>query len=395
MKITIDAESLVSGVQFVTKSFDAKNDKAFIALVVNDGEGYLSHENATSLMKAPVKVVEVSYGKGESEEEVRFALNGVFLQKLASVLSGVKGEVKLSKKLSDVTSPLRVTSPTGSFTIPVFDSKIPDLKEFDSLGYVNNFEYFDGLSRLSKICDTKHAAAVPLLSSITLDFDVQEETLTMMATDRYALGEIIVGFTGVDKEGWLEDNSPIFVPVEFATLVPASRDGGTVNLIREPASKKYGYAFDDGRVALFSLKSVSQAFMYGDQKKAAIDSITTSFRAPMAALKKALAAVSSLAWDEPNVYLNIDEDGEVTATDAHQQNVVRVPVEGFTSENNENLRIVFVREVINEALSPISTEETFCGVRSSNAPVSFRNVNDNGEAGEDAFSLAVPAVSRN
>lgn len=399
MKITVDAESLVSGVKFVSKNFDNKDDAAFIALVVGDGEGYLLHENAVSLLKAPIKISQITYGKGEEEEEVRMALNGAFLQKLASVLSRIKGEVTLSKNLKKKTSPLNVTAPTGRFTIPVFDSKVPDLKKFDSLGFVDNYEYFDSLSRLSKICDLKHGIDIPIITVITLTFDVESKSITMVATDRYALGEMKMSFTPGDDKEWLEENPTIFIPVEFSTLISPEKDGGSVNLIREPKSKKFGYAFDDGRVAMFSLKSVEKHFDHTSQKDKVLETINTTFLLPTRSLKQAISSISSLAWEENNIFLNLTEDGEVTITDSHEQNVISLPVDAIETVDEESapegdIRLAFVREVLNKGLSPITADEVVFGFLSEKAPVALRNADEDQEPTEDTFVLTAPALNK-
>lgn len=394
MKITADAESFVSGVQFVSKSFDSKNDKAFIALVVKDGEGYLSHENVSSFMKAPIDLVNVDFAKGEDQKDLRLALSGVFLQKLASVLSSVKGEVVFSKDLKKPNSPLKMVAPTGRFTIPVFDSKIPDLHKIDTLGYIDDYSYFDTLARLVKVCDYKHETRHPLLAAITVTFKPDNDKVVFMATDRYAMGEVTLDFTPVDEEGWFEENPNIFIPSEFATLIPASKTGGTVTLVRDPKTKMYGYSFDNGRVALFALKNISNPLQYVSQKVDALNSINTTFLAPLATLKKALSSVSALSWEEKNIYLNLSKDGEMSITDEHQENVISVPIENFEikDENEpEDIRISFVREVIVASLSPITSDSFQIGIKNSKAPVVMRNIDDNDEPTDETYVLAAPA----
>lgn len=395
MKIVADVESFVSAIQFVSKSFDTKNEKAFIALVIDDGQGYLSHDSISSFMKSPISLQSVTFAKGEEEEELRLALNGAFLQKLGSVLSGAKGEMVLSKDLTKNNSPLRVVAPTGRFTIPIFDSKIPDLKKVDSLGFIDDYRYFDTLARLSKICDTKHETGVALLSTITVTFDSTEKTVSLMATDRYAMGEVVLDFTPEDEEAWLEDNPKIFIPSEFTTLIPPSKDGGVVNLVREPVSKKYGYAFDDGRVALFALKDIANALEYGKQKEEVLNSIEKTFLAPLVPFKKALNNVAALSWEEQEIFVNISASGNVAITDLHQENIVAVPTEDFKVKDgveSENIRIAFVREVILEALAPVTSESLMMGVKNAKAPVTFRNVNEENEPTDDTYILAIPVA---
>ena len=83
MKLTVDAKTFVDAIQWATKSFDGKNDRAFVALsVTKKGEAFLAHSNSTSYMKRYFTVVETEL----EEDELVIALEGRFMQVLPSAI---------------------------------------------------------------------------------------------------------------------------------------------------------------------------------------------------------------------------------------------------------------------------------------------------------------------
>lgn len=391
MKLTVDAKNLVESITWVTKNYDSKDDKAYVALGVSeDGESYLSHANQTSYIEGRLPIVSVDFS-GDSESSAELALEGKFLQRLASALGTATGNVELSKSLDKPKTSLDVKSSHGKFTIPLVDAVVAAAPEMTNLGEVDDNEYFDSIQRLAKLCDAVNAGYLPVLGTVDLKLDAEEGKLSMMATDRYALGEIVVDFTPDAAAGdILEDLSNLLLPHENAQLVSPSKGLSTsITLVYEEEGKKFGYAFADGRVALFSLSNTSP-LAYGDLKKAASSKTKSSMTVSTSDLKKAIGIVSSLAWEEDSVWLDISKDGGLVVSDSHKTNTLAVDSENLVVD--ADLRVKFIRPVINEAFSPVSTGKM--NLKWADAANAFilEPVLDDGSAVENVFILASPSA---
>lgn len=390
MKLTVDAKNFVESITWVTKNYDSKDDKAYVALVVSeDGESYLSHANQTSYIKHRLPLMSVDFA-GDSDNEAALALEGKFLQRLASALGTATGSVELSKNLNKSNTSLDVKSSHGKFTIPVVDSTIAAAPEMTNLGEVDDNEYFDSIQRLAKLCDAVNAGYLPVLGTVDLKLDAEEGKLSMMATDRYALGEIVIDFTPDAAAGEiLEDLSNLLLPHENAQLVSPTKGLSTsITLVYEEEGKKFGYLFADGRVALFSLSNTSP-LAYSDLKKAASSKTKSSMTVSTNDLKKAIGIVSSLAWEEDSVWLDISEDGELVVSDSNQTNTLAVDSENAVTDTA--LRVKFIRPVINEAFSPVSTGKMNLKWADASNAFILEPVLDDGSAVENVFVLASPS----
>lgn len=390
MKLTVDAKNFVESISWVTKNYDSKDDKAYVALVVSeDGESYLSHANQTSYIKHRLPLMSVDFA-GDSDNEAALALEGKFLQRLASALGTATGSVELSKSLNKSNTSLDVKSSHGKFTIPVVDSAIAAAPEMTNLGEVDDNEYFDSIQRLAKLCDAVNAGYLPVLGTVDLKLDAEEGKLSMMATDRYALGEIVIDFTPDAAAGEiLDDLSNLLLPHENAQLVSPTKGLSTsITLVYEEEGKKFGYLFADGRVALFSLSNTSP-LAYSDLKKAASSKTKSSMTVSTNDLKKAIGIVSSLAWEEDSVWLDISEDGELVVSDSNQTNTLAVDSENAVTDSA--LRVKFIRPVINEAFSPVSTGKMNLKWADASNAFILEPVLDDGSAVENVFVLASPS----
>jgi len=387
MKLSLNAQGFVEAINWVTKNFDMKDDKAFIALHVDkDGNGYLTHENVTSFMKAPFSVGAVDL---DGKDSFKLALDGRYIQRLAGALGNIKGEITLSKDSANEKSTLDVKGAGSRFTVPTFDSRISSEPTVKEIGDVNNVEYFDALQRLAKLCDVKNAGFMPVLETIDLQLDNEEKTITLMATDRYSLGEIIMEFTPRSSAAeFIENNPHLFLTHQSAILVSPSKNlNEQLTLVTEEKSGKFGYSFTDGKLALFSLKSL-EPLLYGHLKTSSIEKVTNSFDLVVSDFKKAMGVVSSLAWEETDIYLEISKEGLVVS-DSTGNNTMKVDVTEL--ETDGDYRIKIVREIINSSLNPIATPEMRFHFSDQKGAIVLRSLLDNGKVNDNVFALAVPS----
>lgn len=395
MKIKIKTQNFVDAINWSTKNFDLKNDKAYVSMTVKEnGTGMLSHENTSSYFNAPFDVSEIDL---DNKEEINLALEGAFLTRLSSALTGDTGEVTLEKDFSDMDAPLKVKSTSGKFTIPTLNAKVKKTPEVKNIGEVLNTDFFDSLQRLSKLCDTKNAGLLPILETIDITLNKDDEdsdaNITMMATDRYSLGEISVKFSPDSNNNEFLDESPRFLlPYEVAVLINPSKDGAeTIRLVNEPKSKKFGYSFDDGKLALFALKDASP-LEYSSYKELGKKQSEKKITLKVADLKKAINVVSSLAWTEGNIHLEFSEESGLVVSDTNGTNRLSVETEELVTTENE--KVNFVRTVINEAFSPISTEKMNLRWTDANKPFLLEAVLDDGTVADNVFVIAIPSQTR-
>lgn len=405
MKLTVDSKSFVEAANWVTKNYDAKDSNAYVALSVdNDGSAYLFHSNPTSYLKSAFTVLDTEFTKSEANKgTLKLALEGRFLQRLGSALSGVTSPLEMTRDFSSDKATLDVKTPNGKFTIPLVDTKVASEPEIITLGEVDDREYFDALQRLSKLCDPANAGFLPVLGSVDISLNSDDKKITIMATDRYALGEITIPFdptpeaaefieermVNSGKEDDQERKAHILLPVEDAQLISPSKGlTSSTILAHETKGGKYGYVFGDNRVALFSLKD-ADPLPYQKLKDKAAANIPNSFCVETTELKKAIQNISNLSWEENDIYLDITEDGLVVG-DASRSNKMNVEIEDVEIEQEYSIK--FVRSIINEAFSPISTTKMNIKWANEKSPFVLEPVLDDGSVMDNVFVFVVPSM---
>lgn len=391
MKLTLDTKSFVEAVTWATKTFDQKDNAAYVAFVVNkDGSAHLFHANPSSFMKSPFQVLDSEFDKGElTKDSLSLALEGRYLQRLAGALSGGSGPLEVYRDTLSDNASLEVKTTNGRFTIPLLAQKVAAEPSIVELGEVDDREYFDALQRLSKLCDSANAGFQPALGAVDIKLEVEGKQIVVMATDRYALGEITVPFEpSDDATAYVEENGNILLPFEDATLISPSKGlTSSTTLVHEPKGKKFGYVFGDSRVALFSLKD-AEAIPYKKLKERATASVKNSFQVDANEFRKAIQTVSNLAWDEPDIFFDITEDGFVIG-DSHRTNKMSVQVDNLTIDQSYSVK--FVRSIINEAFAPVSTQRMNLKWLSEKSTFLLEPVLDDGTPVDNVFVFVIPS----
>lgn len=358
MKLTVNTKSLTEAIDWAIKLYGRGNAEgsSYVGLVVTpQGEAHLYHPNAVSYMKAPFLVM-ASDLQGE-DKGVALALEGRYLKGLINALNSNRGDTELSTEgTSDKNPSLAVKTSNGSFTVPSVAVRPSQEPKLHHLGEVNDQEFLGYLQRLSKLCDAVYSGSVPALGAVDVAFDLEEKKVTMMATDRYALGEAVFDLNPLVTEA-PDDFSldHVLIPMEVATVVTPSREGmENLTLVYEKKGKKFGYLFPNGRVALFSLKDAA-AIAYGGSKEKVNKVSTSILRVEKGELRKAIATVSSLSWEERHVLFTITADG-VTVSDSNKATTILVEA-GEGSTFTGEVEALFFTKVINEGLAPLTAAE--------------------------------------
>lgn len=397
MKLTINTKSFTDAVSWVTKSYDSKNDKAYITLSINeDAQGSLSHMNPTSYMKSDFSVISVDFDDDE-DTDVQLAVDGKYLDRLAKSLNGTK-EITITNKINSKKTSLDVKSSLGKFTIPLVDTKISSAPEIVEIGEVDDNEFFDSLLRIAKLCDPANSGASLFLGSVDLGFDKDNDKVKMFATDRFAMGEITLDFSPVDDDNETMQaltDKHILLPYNSAILVPPTKGINTsITLIGEESSQgnsalKFGYSFPDGRIALFSLVNFQTFSQVEQMKKKALDTVEHSIIVETSALTNAIKVVSNLAWDEENIYLNISKKNGLIVSDVNNTNSLKVEHSHIDYDSKDDYRAKFLRLTINEAFSPVSTSKVALKWGPKSNAFIFEPITDDDEALDNIFVMAV------
>jgi hypothetical protein len=394
MKLVLDSKSFIEAISWASKNYDSKDTTAYIAMkVTKNGTGYLFHSNAMSYLKSPFTVNSIAFDSGEdSDSGLTLALAGDYLQALATALKSNPGVITISKDLTNKNSPLDVKTSNGKFKVPILDVRIATEPSIIELGEVDDREYFDSLQRLSKLCDPANAGFMPALGSVDIKLDNENKSVTMMATDRYALGEISLDLhphSALQEYIENRDGVHLLLPFETATLISPSKGlTSSTTLVHEPKGDKFGYLFSDSRVAVFSLKD-AEPIAYLRLKENATSDLSREMTLSTDDFKKALQTVSSLAWEENEIYLSLSEDGLVVH-DVHRNNEIAVDAEDVNVD--ETRSSPFIRSVIMEAFAPISTSKVILSWGDESRTYVLTPLLDDGTKLESTFVFFIELV---
>lgn len=386
MKLVLDTKSFVDAVSWVGKALDSKDDKAYIALVVDaDGQGFISHTSGTSFIKSEIKVNSVEL-EGD-EEGVNLALAAQFVKRFAATLRDPQTPLTFSKDLNDERTSLTVTRPQENYTIPLLAARIGSQPKYEVLGTIDDGEYFDTVTKLAKLTDPVNAGMYPAIGTVDIKLNPEDKSVTVMATDRYALGEIVLPFVPNDKADFFKENKNILIAESSASLIsPSKGKVDAVELIYDEKSNKFGYNFADGRLVLFS-PSTADAIPYTAIKNKSENTVGSALLS-IVEFRNAVGAVSNLAYDETSIIITIGKKG-ITVSDTKGSNSLRVSAEEIEGLDDV-LTVRFTRSILNEALSPISTNRVKFKWKDASDPFIFEPVYDDGTSADNVFLLGIP-----
>lgn len=389
MQLVVDTKSFVEAVAWVAKTLDTKDDKSYIALVVNaNGEGYLSHTNGLSYIKSPLQVDKIELD--DDETEVRLALGAQYTKRLAATLRDHATALAFSKDLNNPRTSLTVKRPQENYTIPLVEARIGTEPKYEVIGAVSDGEYFDTLNRLAKLTDPSNAGVLPVIGTVDVKLDLEAKTITVMATDRYALGEIIIPFSPTADADFYTENKNLLIPEERASMItPSKGTVDSIDLIFESKAQKFGYTFPDGRIALFAL-STAEPLAYEVIKKSASQTDGKALIS-LTELRNAISSISSLVYDETNIQLTISEKGLIVS-DIHETNTLRVTIAEST-EIDEPIVVRFSRSILNEALGPIAANRFNLKWKDAASAFVLEPVFDDDSVADNVFLLAIPERS--
>lgn len=401
MKLTVDPQNLADAVAWATQNYDQKDTQSYVALTLDrqSGKASLTHVNQVSHMHSPLQISELELDSEEKDESYSIPLDGPYLKSLAAVLKRMgSAELTLSKKLTKKNDPLKVKGDRQSFTVPVLLVETKKSPALTVLGEVNDLEFLGAVQRLAKLCTLATADAGAATGSVAVDFG--ERKLTLMGTDSYSLGEVVVDYSpnGKDLKEFTEKSSTgstVLIPRAAAlTVKPAKNAGENLELVYDSKGKKFGYSFSDGRVALFSLDQ-STPTIYQSLKSNVIEVSDASVDLPLQDFTRAIESIAALSPDEVDVSVTIDgtkKKKKLVVSNTKRTNTIEIDVEGmnYTGE----VEMSFFREVITKSLIPVtgSSVRMFFSGEGPQMVVLRKLKDDDAKIDKSIFALAILAT---
>lgn len=378
--IKINTESLIEASSWVTKNFDPKDVRTYITLTIQDNMGSLAHLTSSSFMKSDIVVEE-----NNNSEKLNLALDGRYVSRLGGALN----KQHKTATLTLTEQGLKVSTKNGAFTIPTLEKDPTPTPETVKVGEVDDRELFDYIRRLAKLCDANNTSSMPALGAVDLTLQPDEQKIIIMATDRYSLGEIQIDYTPSTAAKELEEElQNILIPVENANMISPSKGVTSLTtIVYEKSTGKFGYEFEDGRVALFALKE-ADSIDYSKIKQNSLSSSDSHAKLQTSDLKNAIATVSSLAWEDTNIYLTFKKN-EIVVSDAMETNKIKVNAETSVNDEDEEMKFKFIRSVINEAFNPVMTKDMVLQWGTNSQAFVITPILDNGDKMDNVFVFFV------
>lgn len=361
MKFTLDPKDLADTVAWAVQNYDAKDSQSYVALTVErkNGKASLTHVNRVSHMKASLSISDLTFDDEETEDSYSIPLDGPYLKNLAAVVKrmGLK-ELTFSKSLTKKNDPLKLKGDKQNFTVPVLMVETQKSPKLTRIGETTDLDFFTAMQKLAKICTLASADAGAATGAVAVHFG--DDKLTLMGTDSYSLGEIIVDYdpNKDNIESFTEksaNGSIVLVPRSAAlTVKPSKSPTDMVELVYDAKGKKFGYTFDDGRIALFSLDQ-STPTIYEALKNSVTETSTASVDLDFFELTRAIDSIASLSPDEVDVNIRIaggKKKKKFSVSDAKKTNVIELEVPAMDFEGE--LEVSLFRDVISKSLVPLS-----------------------------------------
>jgi hypothetical protein len=386
-KIKVNATELIGAIAWVTKDMtEASNGTAPVVFeVLTDGTAAMWHNGVSYMRKELVTSVAET-----GDEDIRVLMDGKYLKRLGGAVTAKDGDVTMTFS-ADAKSVLAKTA-NSRFSIPVISGKVPTAPVLTTLGEVDDNEFFSALTRVAKLCEVGNSSSGDsFLSSVDIGITASENAISMFATDRYALGQIDLGFTAENEEA---EETHILLPAPSASMVAASKGASTpATLVAEQSKSgdivRFGYEFVDSRVALFSLSMATPFSGLENMKKGASAGTDNSVIVSKVELANAVKTVSSLAWNTNEVYLTIKDS--LTVADPGGDTLIKVDGKELTvsGEAEDGYRFRFVNEVIMEAILTVTTAEVKLKWSDTGSTFLFVPLTETGEELEGFFLMCI------
>lgn len=380
MKFKINSDNFAESLGWVTQGLGSHDDYPVVLNLTSSSSAILSFFDGDTYFRDEV---EISVSSGDFKEE-SYSLSADFIKRLSKVVKDYAGDIEFNK----VKDGLNGKSESGStFKIPTHDMSLLDNPEPIVIGDVNESDYFDVITRLSRIPDSN--GSTPMSSCI--GYFIDGDQLVMLATDKYAFSQYKMEFTpGTSSASAKVKDRTYYLPASRANVSSSSKSsGGPMSLITD-SKNKFGYSFPDGRICLFSTKGndVNSAVTEAMQNK--VSGSDQSARFSKRDLEKAIANISTLADSRDNMVRLIIDNESLFVSDIMENNQTFVT----TSDNNVTgeVALTFDKNVLRKALLPVMDADVdISWTGEGTGVVQIKSIDTDGQSSDDIFIVCVTA----
>lgn len=381
MKITTDSQKLIDAINWASKTTGA-NDDTVVLEVTDEGEASLSHMGSDSYMRAPLALSIAADG-----DAVRVPLDGTHLNRVTSGLKLIPGDVELNVTGEGTSRTLTITSlhhKSTRFRVQAYSSRPAAAPTFIKLGEISDAEYFESLKGIHNAAAHEEEANTAALRSIDLSFS--DDKLVMMATNRWALAEITLDFT---KDAEVDDDlisEHFLLPRDVAASITPTKDATEqVEVVYDESTKKFGYRFSDGRIALFGLND-GTPIPYERTKTDAAKDVDREATVELNDLKAKIRTISSFPESDGTVHWSLTTD-LFEIHDKSHENSMQIDA-NIDLADDDSASLIFIQAVLDVAIGVIRTQRVKLKWSANQSHILVVPVLDDGSDSTRVFSFA-------
>lgn len=381
MKITTDSQKLIDAISWASKT-NGPNDDTIVVEVNEDGEASLSHLGQDSYILAPLELNSAPSGDG-----FRLPVDGSQFNRVVAGLKLIPGEVTLEVTGTGTSKTLKINSAkynSTRFMVPAYSSKPASAPSFEVIGEISEAEYFESLKGIRNAASHEDEANTPALRSIDLAFS--DDKLVLMATNRWALAEITLDYTQNDDIDSDDIPDHFLLPRDAASAIVGTKDASeVVEIIYDSDTMKFGYRFNDGRIALFGLNS-GTPIPYARTKEDASQDVDREATVDLVDLKAKIRTISSFPESDGTVYWTVTPD-LFEIHDKSNENSMQIDASIELAGADES-NLAFIQSVLEVAIGVIRTERVKLKWSENESHILVVPVLDDGSDSNTVFAFA-------
>lgn len=401
VKISVPAADFVSSMGWIAKL--VPDDDAADVLRLSDSDSD-RHPDGLTLSCGNATAFAVSSCGGSTHGEIDVAVDGHYVRSMSTVMGkSPKGDLSLTWTKGDVS--LRGAWNGMRFTVPITHRHPQPTPQVVCVGEVQCGEFFWNLACAGRMCMSSKAFGTALFTvAVDVVIDHSAHTMSFMGTDRYVLCHLVShSIQAVDGKGegvTLMDRRHLLIPSAAALAsrpAPGVEDTDLVQMVVENMSgdadaTHVRFGFRSGpHMVVYSLVDATPWTGVESMKKGTLESSHNGAMIPRGELSDAIRSVSMLAYKEHSVTVVLGADVPAVVSDSKGANTVGVDASDVVTPQNEQVHIVFNRELITRVLSGVTTPMVHIRWDDpAHKAVVFTPITEDGEPAPGVFLMAAP-----
>lgn len=386
MKFKINSEDFSNAISWVTQGAALKETHPVTLALDSEDSAHVYFFDGTQYAKDNL---DISNFNGDFEK-TKILMDAKFVKTLAKVIKDFPGEMQIEEQKSQL---LVKTQGGNKFHIPLLDQVSPSEPEIITIGEVDEAEFFEIISRVSKISDP--SSTLTLVNSVGFVFDMEKtgsEQVIAIATDKFAFSEVRVPFVPAKTAGGKKKQQLTYaLPASKATIANSTKTVGSPVALITSTNMGFGYSFGDGRIVLFSTNSDEVMMKPSEQMKAAAEKTNQSATFSKKDFEKALNAISNLSLDSNTKNLKVViKNSKMSMSDIDDNNSINIDL--IDSEIEEDIEITVLRDAVRKAMLPVTTANMKIKWVEQSKVMQVVCVDNDGNDIEEIFTVCIVAL---